>query len=251
MDHHFEEVFSEEAGSPQESFRRRLDCAKRLVLKGDAETRARRDIRTSLFRASRHSSWLADQGLISIHQEQEMAMVCFFWEFGESFDLNTVLDSLARSVSLLRNLKGTFLELYLEPDYSFSKLVDDEGYGIFSLPEILMKAPPLVNRYGEHDNRQKEFRNQRWEVPLIYLLCGVGLELYRGTASGPELLDTVRTSFNKLSFLLQSSMDAGLTLFLLDSFLLNNEGGETLPGMTLESVREKLAAKRFVDRFLT
>jgi hypothetical protein len=250
MDQLFEDIFSAEDGSLQEVFLRRLDCAKRLVLEGDVETRSRLDIKTSFSRVSRRSPWLVDQGLISIHHEQEMAMACFFWEFGLLFKLRTVLESFARSVSLLRNLRGTFLELYLEPDFSFAKLFDETGRGIFSLPEILMEASPLVNRYGEPDNRQKEFRNQRWEVPLVYILCGAALELYRGTVSMAELFGTLRASLNKLSFTLQSSRDAGLALFMLDSFLLDNKAGKALPGMSLESVKEKLAPQRFVDGFL-
>jgi hypothetical protein len=250
MDQLFEEKFTAEKGSPREEFLRRLDCAKRLVLEGDLNTRSRVDIKTSLYRLSRRSPWLVDQGLISVHHEQEMAMACFFWEFGKLFKLRTVLESFARSVSLLRNLSGTFLELYLEPDFSFAKLFDETGSGIFSLPGILMEASPLINRFGEPDNRQIEFRNQRWEIPLVYMLCGAGLELYRGTSSMAEVFHTLRACFNKLSFTLQSSRDAGLALFMLDSFLLDNKAGKALPGMTLELVKKTLAVQRFVDRFL-
>lgn len=243
MDALINDFLSYNVGKPEEIFLRRLECAKRLVLEGDAETHSREDIRRSIFRLTLHSSWLASEKLIHIHQELEMAMVYFFWEFAELFDLTTVLDSFARSIALLQ---GTFMELYLEPDHPFANLMEKSGNGIFSLPEILMNAPPLVNRFGEQDNRIKGFRNQRWEIPMVYILCGVSSDILK-TVPISECFDRIRESLNTLKFTVTSSRDAGLCLFLLDSFLLRNDNGNSLAEATLEFVKEKLEFNRFVD----
>ena len=227
-----------------EDFREILSKGKQLVLKegraADLSEESKNLLLKELFLSSRRGYSLAKAGLITENEYQQMPMVLLFSQLDSLFDLPRIWSSLERSVKLIREPCGTFLELFLQPDWDTADLFDYTGEGIFSLSMVLMEAQPLLDRYGKIPSRDD---NQRWEVPLVYIICRMVFDALFEQPNPPtvhELLEKITELTDRLPRLL-SSKEAGIALFLVDLIVSNAEQPE---GLSMQFLMRFLENKR-------